>query len=55
MTLNKILKLRIKESDKEKIREVANSLDMNMSSFVLKCVLDKVEEILKNENKEIDK
>lgn len=52
MLLDQVLRLRLKESDKEKIREVAKSLDMNMSSFVLKCVMDKVEEILKNENKE---
>ena len=47
MLLNDTIKLRIKDSDKEKIREVANLLDMNMSRFIYKCVMNKVEEILK--------
>lgn len=47
MLLNETIKLRIKSSDKEKIREVAKLLDMNMSTFLYKCAMDKIEEILK--------
>ena len=45
--LDEILRLRLNKIDKEKIRAAAKSLNMNMSKFVLKCVMDKVEEILK--------
>ena len=46
--LDKVLRIRIKSDDKEKIREVAKFLDMNMSRFMYKCVMDRIDEILKD-------
>lgn len=51
MKLNKRVFLRINENDKEKLREVANLLNIPMSRFIIKTALSKAEEILK-ENKE---
>ena len=45
MLLNETLKIRIKDTDKEKIREFAKSVDMSMSSFIFKCVMDKIKEM----------
>ena len=43
--LDEIFRLRIKSEEKEKIRETAKALNMNMSKFVLKCVMEKIKEM----------
>ena len=48
MLLNETLKIRIKDTDKEKIREASRTLDMSMSSFIFKCVMDKIKEMEEN-------
>ena len=45
MLLNETLKIRIKDTDKEKIRGASRTLEMTMTSFIFKCVMDKIKEM----------
>ena len=55
MLLDEKLQIRIKDTDKEKLRKASKFLGITLSRFVVNCALEKAEEIIKNENKEIDK
>ena len=55
MVLNKRLEVRLKEEEKEMLNKASKKLNMSRSRFVVMSALEKAEEILKNENKEIDK
>ena len=50
MLKNETLKIRIKDSDKEKIREASRALNMTMTSFIFKCVMDKIKEMEETNN-----